>query len=586
LLSSGKNAQDWLASAGRSRRLFVCLCIAAALLGLGVMIFSDGYRYGLYSDDWPHKLWAYDVQTDQWRPHLRVHQPYLRPVGQVLAFNLANALPDQELFVRLLWAAVHLSNVCLAASLAYRLTRSSLALVAAGAVMLCPVPAHEAIFWHSGAASALLGTLVALAAMHLLLTALATDGKWRIYRLLGLAAVGLIPLFYEQPAACVLVLPVLALAQVPLSRRRLGRALLALAAAGGVLFLYWLLILRHTPALALRGGLNLSPAYLSLERAPVILREVAWMVFGRYGWPGYKTIWTLGLQRALGATLAAVALLLLAAGTALSLRLASRWEDERPPEGRSVLVLLAAGCLWIASGFVPVLIMQQQIVESRLLYYPWVGVAFVLAAAVALAWPRDRRRLSWVLALALAALFVAQLPAMAGFGQVYKLRYEEDQRQLAALAAAVPTLPAGHVFLLPLVNDEGFAPLTARENEIVEPVLLGVFEADYVAKSAAQLLYHRRGRDIEAVTRSNWRPLSFGGVEGEGAETVLLINGRAVRADQCLAFSCRQGGVLLHDRLIAELAGGRQVVVELPLARQAGAPGAALEPLTLSVEPD
>jgi hypothetical protein len=124
------------------------LFVLTATLGLAIALFGNGYRYGLHNDDYAHKLWAHDLQTGKWRPTLRLAQDHFRPLGLILVSNLANALPDAELPVRLLWAAVHLANVLLAAWLAYRMVRSPLLAVMVGGIMLFPFQAHEGLFWH------------------------------------------------------------------------------------------------------------------------------------------------------------------------------------------------------------------------------------------------------------------------------------------------------------------------------------------------------------------------------------------------------------------------------------------------------
>ena len=119
-------------SIGDSGRFLFGIFALTIVLGLAAVLFSDGFRYGLYTDDYSHKQWAFDLEQGRWQPRLDLEQPYLRPIGQVIVFNLANALPDQELLVRLLWAGVHLGNILLASSFAYRLTRSRLVFVVTG----------------------------------------------------------------------------------------------------------------------------------------------------------------------------------------------------------------------------------------------------------------------------------------------------------------------------------------------------------------------------------------------------------------------------------------------------------------------
>jgi hypothetical protein len=100
-----------------SERFLFAIFAITIVLASATVLFSDGFRYGLYSDDYDHKEWAYDLEQGRWQPRLKARQPYLRPIGQVIVNNLANALPDHELLVRLVWAGVHIGNVLLASSL-------------------------------------------------------------------------------------------------------------------------------------------------------------------------------------------------------------------------------------------------------------------------------------------------------------------------------------------------------------------------------------------------------------------------------------------------------------------------------------
>jgi hypothetical protein len=475
---------------------------------------------------------------------------------------------------------MHLGNVVLSAFLVYRVSRSLLALVTTGLVLLFPVPAHEAIFWNS-AGSALLGTLVALVALHLLLTAVSTDRKWGLYAALGLAVFSLVPLIYEQPVTSILILPLFVLAEKPLSWKRLRRVFLLLLLGAVALFLYWYLYLRHSLNMSARGGVDLSLTYLWSERVPTTVQGLGWRLFSLYDFPGFESAWLLGIQRALGSPLAVLVLALLAVSTAFLILLAALQDHQGPLKVRRIMILLAGGCVWAISAMVPILIVSNQIIESRLLYYPLVGLCFILAAGVAFVGAKLHRRWLYALAAVLGFVFVAQIAMMAGFGQVYKLRYEYDKRQLAALADAVPDLPKGEVILLPLHMDEHILSLTGLQDETLERILFGVFEARFSARAATSLLYRKPHSELKALTSSRWGKLSFEGVEGQGAGANLLIDGQSIPANRVLAMSYQDGQAMLYDHVIVRLPDERLAGIELPLARQVGAPQVAYRGLTL-----
>jgi hypothetical protein len=547
---------------------------------LATVLFSDGFRYGLYVDDYSHKEWAFDLDQGRWQPRLELEQPYLRPIGQVIVFNLANALPDQELLVRLLWAGIHLGNVLLAASFAYRLTKSPLVLVVTGGFLLFPIPAHEALFWHSGAASALLGTIVALISMHLLLRAVSANRTWKCYAALGLVVYGLIPQFYEQAAACLAILPLLVLVEQPISKKRILRASLIFLVAVGLLYLHWFFILQHSRQITVRGVELSSLNALLSEHWPRMLEAISWKLHRAYGLPGFVSAWELGIRRVLALPPTVLAVPLAAIGATAAVAIARHQERQRRSRLRRTLVLLMVGCVWYYSAFVPALITRDQIVQSRMLYYPWVGLSYVFSAGVALLTTKLHRYASIALAVLLGCLFALQIPVMAGFGQVYRLRYEHDQRQLTAMASAVSHLPAGPVFLLPWQLDENFVP----GHESLERLFFGVFETDWSAASSMRMLY--RKPEVKAAAGSRWTNLTFEGVRGEGAEAELIINDRTLPANQTLAFSYRDGQVVLYDQFIVKNPDGHIAVIELPLAREVAVPGVTFKGLSAGPSPD
>lgn len=571
-----------LRSLADSRRLLLILFAATAIIGLGVVLFSRGGRYGLYADDYSHKLWAYDLERGKWQPRLDLEQTYFRPVGQVLVFNMANALPDWDLAVRLFWASVHLGNVFLAALFALRLTQSLLAMVMTGGVMIFPIQAHEAIFWHSGAASALMGTLSALIAMHLLLSAVSTRRGWLRYAILGLFVYALIPQFYEQATAAIAILPLLVLREESFRRKRLIRALVILLVAVGLVLSYWFLILRHSPTIAWRGGVDLSPGYLLSEALPRLLQDLGWATFVRYEFWGFVAVWTIGkgnVSHSILTILVVVLVWLCAFGV---VALAAHQERQSLPSWRRLLLLLSSGAIWLVAALVPVLFVKDSAIESRLLYLPWVGLSFLLASLAALALSKLPSGLARAFALGIGGLFVLLMLTMAGFGDLYQLRFAHDQRQLDALARAVPEMPEEYLFLTPVHLDESSVSRLSAEYRALDRWLLGVFNTDWSAAAAVAMRYGRD--DFRAVTGGWKRELKLKGIEWQGSRANLLVNERVVPADRCLAFSYEGGEVVLHDAIVAELPDGQRVRIELPLARQAGGPGSTFQEAILRVD--
>jgi hypothetical protein len=351
--------------------------------------------------------------------------------------------------------------------------------------------------------------------------------------------------------------------------------------AGGLVFLHWFFILRHTETIAPRGGVQPSLSSLLSEGIPRIMRGIQWVSFNLFGVSGYRSAGALGLESVWSHPLAVLLVPLLALGVMLVVVLASRRQAEPSFNTRRTLVLFAAGCIWFASAFVPAAMIRGQIVESRMLYLAWAGLAFMFGAGIELVVKKLPRRWSYVVALAMGSLFFALILLMAGFGRLYQLRSEHDQRQLQALSKAVPRIPDSGAFLIPIHMDEGFVTAVVPEGENLEQALLGVFEAVWSAGSSVRMLYGVPY--VSPVTSSRWSDYDIGGIEGQGNDTALLINGRSLATALCLAFSYQNGEVILYDWLLVKWPDGRQERVDLPLARQAGAPGVTYRELVLEV---
>lgn len=550
------------------RVLLMALFGATATLGLAIAFFGAGHRYGLYNDDYSHKLWAYDLTRETWQPTLALEQPHFRPLGQIFVANLAAALPDAELPVRLLWAAVHLGNVFLAALLAYRLVRSLLLAVMAGGLLLFPFQAHEAIFWHSGAAGATLGTLVALGATHFLASAIEKDSRWGWPALFGLALVALIPQFYEQTATALFCFPFLAFLIRPLDRKRGLRVLGILSAAAVLLTGHWFLVMQHSPAFEIRGGLQPTLSSLGTEGFPRLYDALIWNFLDRYTLTGFASAWHLGRQSLSAPLVLPVVLALLSVATTAVILLAADQEAERPPRTSRYLALIGVGGLWFGVAFLPVLVVQDHIVDSRLLYFPWVGLAFALSGAIALLLTRLPSRLRNVVLMASGLLCLLQVGTLAGFGQVYRLRSEYDQKQLSALTRAVPQLPEGSFFLIPFDTDERSVSTSTPGQAPLDWWLLGVFENNWSAGAAVALRYGRQG--IVPVTSSRWDKLTIDGVQRLDGEPYLLVKGQVLPADRCLVFTYQEDEVILYGSVLVERGDQTQERVALPLARQVG----------------
>jgi hypothetical protein len=468
---------------------FWALPIALWLLACGAGL---GFDLGRYSDDYALSLRSFgsSAGTHPWASlePLLARWPYFwRPLHLACVYGFSTLLWDHSWVLHLISAIAHLLAVVAFARLlrALELPRS-LAHAGACCAFVC-APAVEAVLW-----PAALGSIVSVAALlfgaerwlvirarhrDISRTGPAWPGRPGAVRAVIIAAWSfMVACWHEQAAACLLALPLLALAlgrtntpEHPSPLGRIRRGLFAslpatLAALAGV-GIYVLLLLITIPA-----GRRGSPSTL-VDISDVDTRLVSFSTraLNEFLGPNARDRLVDGFD--FGLPLLAEPVVLVIFGIVLlALVLAcsnapggadSRSPGAVPPSPSPVALALL-GLSMIALPLVPVAMVRGSGLFSRYFYLPWLGlILFVLAIAAATAAlfrpgpSRDRASAAFRIALLLLTLPLAV--SMLGWQRAFRERSDTDHRIVTSLRALVPNPPLHAVFVpVALAEPRGF----------------------------------------------------------------------------------------------------------------------------------
>ena len=576
----------------RKEKQFFVAVIIVCLLAIILGFFLNGGKRGLNVDDYSHRAHAFDYTTGGWRPTLVPAQANFRPIEGVLVPNLAHALPRYEFPVRLAILLVHVANVALLGLLAWRLVPNRLVLVAVLWLFLIPVLANEAVVRFCSSAVYPPSLLVFMLGLHASLNACLRDTstvKRLVFALLGIGLWATTALIKEIVAFLVLVLPLIVGFLGGWNRKRLRRAFLICVSTFALFGAWYYFVLRHSTNLSSRGGVELNLLFLFTQRVPALLKRLVWLI-GRWGFSGpLPEAMRLGFQEWMGTywgwLLALGFLVALLAAVLLSQK------EERTggaPDAGAYGSLLITGVLWTALVMCPILVMRRQIVEIRTLYPAWVGLSLVIAGLLGLMvdvvsrwFPHAGR----VLLLALGMVLLAHCFTMAGLVRLYDLRWRWDQDQIQAFRRAVPEIPSTEpVWLLPVTLDENCASAYLGRPTMLDRYLLGVFETPWSASGALRMEY--RQQNINAVASHRWGRLHITDlvVSPTGEIERLVVQGREVPVRSLIAFTFREGEVILLDPLVLVASNGDEVIVDLPLTKRYSSMRANREAIRLPLE--
>lgn len=552
-----------------------------------VAYFVHGGLHGLYADDFVYKYSAYDLTSGAWRPDWTLTVP--RTLIYLLVPNLANALPGNELPVRLGIVVLLALDASLLGALVYRVTSSRFAALLGAAFLLTPVFAGEAVLWFSGATIYLSSLLLLLAGFHLILYC--NSVRKQFLALTGAVAAWCAMLLLIESGFFV---PLLAPAFVWLqeeggARSRFKSALIAIAATYLLFGVYAFFALRSAPVVALHGANTFDPVYIVLRRIPDTFLGIADYV--RDWGPGgtYQEALSLGAREWLASPSGWAIVGLTLCGVILTAALYPVRDADTAFANRGIKLFLL-GVVWMGLALAPTLFFVDLQISSRVLLFPSAG--FALGLAGLLAWLVDRLRRGRAVAARVLLLLtgtgvlLAGL-AMAGLVVVYQLRWERDQAEVAALRAAIPGMPDYHVWVMPIgIDDRTVGPLLGHRT-VLDQYLLGLFQVPWAAEPALRMEYGDKQLNIIDPSRVQLTGLSYA---ANGEIEALTFGGqgqtRQVPVGQLFAFTYLRERVILFDNIMITMPDGTTAQVELPLPAQAASPETKTRTMTLKLEGD
>lgn len=543
------------------------LLSAIIILTTIVGFFFHGGRLGLYSDDYSKKAWAYNFASSKWKLNLYPMFGAVRPVAYIMIANFGNAIPSHELPVRIGLVAIHVLNVVLLGWLAFRLSSSLLVGLFSGTFFLMPIFAHDAVLWFTAAVHNVIALLLLLVGFHLLLHVHSVRNDLGLF-VGGILAWSATILFYESGFFVPLLLPLMAMTLDEHEQKKKYEICgLALASTYIWQCSYFVFLERTASLVSVRGGLKLDPAFIISHRIPAVVRRTIWLAtdFGVSG--PFKEALRLalhGLRSTFEMPILFAAILAL-----LLLAVIYPANQEKSPSGRLALALVGIGVGWTSLGLALLVFFKDQTAETRVLYTPLAGVA--LAGAAFLAWlPSLFGRWRGIairisLLVAGATLLVSTL-IMAGLVRTYQLRWDLDQKQLAAFQKAISVLPDSNpLWLLPVSLDERTVSTILGRPAQLDRWLAGAFELPWSASDAVRMAYG--DRDIRSVTSTRWDHLHLTAVQRsrDGQIQALVIQGSTVPVSQVLAFTYHNGRLIMLNPVKIMAEKDAVIDVDLPL---------------------
>ena len=550
--------------------------------------------HGFYMDDYTVKLWAFDLAANRWKPNFVPFHYYwrIRPIADILAPNLASAIPHHEFVLRLGIVAMHFLNVLLLVGLVHRVTGSMLLSTLSGTYFLFPVFGNEGLLFFTAAITDVFSLFFLLLGFHCFLSCRSLLMDWHRF-LFGAAAWFLMVMFYESGLFTIVLLP----AFVSLERReRQAEAYKIAISMLAVLGAYLFLVERSEPNVLSRGGLTLNLSFIFSRRVPYVSENFWWLVTDRGRLPGFRFASVSGpLREALrlgwhewlsvpwGPIIIAIAILgICLMGLLLPVR------RETPLEPFHLLKVAVIGCGWVVLGLTPIVFVKSQIVEIRTLYIPSVGFALAAAAFSTLV---VRLFLPWrdgtIRALLLVAgvwVFLTSL-TMAGLVRAYELRWDLDQKQVATLQPLVSKVPISEpLWLLPIGLDERSVSTYWGRNAALDAYLYSVFETPSSASDAVRLRFGRER--VDAVTGNRWVKPRITAVQysDDGRPANIVVEGTTVPIQELLAFTYHEGHAILLNPLYLESSDGSSIVTNLPLVEKLATAGVEIQPYHLQLE--
>ena len=483
-----------------------------ALLWITGSLFFGG-QIGLNSDDYALNL--RDPVTGRLMPGVSTLVPYnyfFRPLHLALTFSAGTYLPDAHRALHIISAISHAlvaAGVFWLASLAGRRMLGAVC----GAMIFLTLPINaEVILWFSTISTSI--SVLAFLWLTFLVIRFAEceDDRLAVRGPLLIAAVAfIVACLFEQPLAGTAGLPILCLATRagPRSvRARAGRGVQVAFACAAAGLAYSTLLLWTAPAGARGGAGSFVPVARLGGRFTDVASQIASSAFGDRARDmlvgSLLNAWGV-LATPIGVVLGALAL---AAAASLVWNLAGRASMPDPdakqdlPRLRPGWTLLAVA-LSLFAAWLPVYIIDHQIVQDRTFYFPaamaCVGLAIIIDQLLHLIRITSAGTVLGAATVLLASgVSVVGAVSQVGSQRAFRDRAHADNSILQQLAYLLPN-PPHNALLVPMRLDDLAASTGVRT---FDSSLVGVMHTHWSATDSLRRLYRRS--DIGAMGSVRW----------------------------------------------------------------------------------
>lgn len=476
------------------RRNWAAMAFPVLLWAFATYYYPD---LGKWEDDYVNAAHNHDTgeyKLDAFAGYLWDHlrDPY-RPLCHALNTAKATLLQHYDWINHFINVATHALATWLVWWFFRRFARGWHAPAAAAVIFLVFPLGHQVILCSSGQPTSLATvTFLLIAAIYMKFA----RREWGWFSVLPMAVLTYtLPMWQEQPATTLLVLPLLYLAACPRTERWGVRILRCLTPVfvSGMTMLAYVVRWQMAPKAGLKGG---PGSWLSLEEIPDKVVQVVRRVVEYYRMEDILSAgFPLGWER-IGSLVGFTWIVLLAVSLygwwrqwhARPIR-AEVHDDAPGARAKALGIIFAVSAIVLA--WLPLFLQRWVTVESRMCYYPLVHmllIAVILLDTVA-GWlnrlPFGARafKMSLGVGVVWSGLYLAI--CFVGIQSLYLQRHRLDMDQLAQLRSLVPD-PKPYTVFVPLdVRDQ-----PARTGRVwFDHTVRGVFEMDWVVTPVLRQTY-------------------------------------------------------------------------------------------------
>lgn len=536
--------------------IFGLICLSISYLTV--------WKRGLYNDDYSNRVLAINPISGEVTPFWALpnaHFP-MRILTWIINIKFTELIPDYEFLARFFAAMFCAINACLLGYLIYRLFNSKLIGVICVWLFISPIFATETVLWISTTSYIVSAGFALLSVIFSYLASNYEQNRIK-FIFVGTLAFTLMMFTFE---GCMAAIGVLILINFTTFQQKNYSFLNSIkgtffnSLSFVVVFVLLSVIFRYSPLVTSRGGVDTSISFL-IARICSFFQRTYWLTLSSDRGiklitetfsVGYDTI----VSSFWNSFLFFVAFVFLVI-TVLT------WREKTivdTPKYKYGYMFLVIGLLWTLSAIlIPGIFSKEQVVESRMLYFPTGGLSLAVGSVIWLVTKsaKDNKILIKTF-LALSGLILLYSSViMLGYCQIYAERNRIDQEQLAALTRLLPKaseIPQNTTFVFYQFDKN--AKFTYKENLVSNILLFGLFETNWSADDILKVVYKRN--DLTAITQNRWADMKF----TFDSSNQLAIQGQPVFPEKALFITYKDGNAYLVNQLTLDLKDGTRKLIQ------------------------